>query len=248
MKNKRLTIIEIAAAIMFLMALGGGTALAVSPTTTDADTTPPSVTLTVVPSIGKSGDPLTVTPSASDDVSGIAEVYYNLFKAGNPNDFVCTLAHDTINGNPTDYSGLRQLPLLPFAGLAVPTGVPCPDSGIAEGTYLIVANFEDGVGNWDGGSDPRNLASYPSNNQPAVFIYDNTPPTISAAATTSPNAAGWYNTDVIVHFTCTDNVGGSGIPSGNCPSDQTLSNEGAAVPSTAQTVTDAAGNTSALSN
>ena len=75
---------------------------------------------------------------------------------------------------------------------------------------------------------------------------DKTVPSISAAATTSPNGAGWYNGDVTVHFTCSD--GGSGIPAGACPADQTLSAEGLAVDSIAQTVTDLAGNTSDPSN
>ncbi|MBX7112182.1 MAG: hypothetical protein K1X87_10120, partial [Dehalococcoidia bacterium] len=76
---------------------------------------------------------------------------------------------------------------------------------------------------------------------------DKTAPTIMAAATSAPNGAGWYKTDVTVHFTCADS-GGSGIALGACPPDQLLSSEGAAVSSTAQTVTDLAGNTSASSN
>jgi hypothetical protein len=75
---------------------------------------------------------------------------------------------------------------------------------------------------------------------------DKTKPTIVAAATTLPNAAGWYNNDVTVAFTCDDAL--SGIPAGACPSDETLSTEGNAVSSTAQIVTDAAGNTSDPSN
>jgi hypothetical protein len=75
---------------------------------------------------------------------------------------------------------------------------------------------------------------------------DKTAPMISAATTTSPNGAGWYNSDVTVHFTCADT--GSGIPAGACPADEVLSAEGAAVASTAQVVTDAAGNTSGTSN
>ena len=35
---------------------------------------------------------------------------------------------------------------------------------------------------------------------------DLTKPTISAAVTTSPNGAGWYNGNVTVHFTCTDST------------------------------------------
>jgi hypothetical protein len=75
---------------------------------------------------------------------------------------------------------------------------------------------------------------------------DKTLPTISAAATTAPNANGWYNASVTVHFTCNDAL--SGIPSGTCPADQVLNTEGSAVSSSAQTVADAAGNVSAPSS
>jgi hypothetical protein len=82
--------------------------------------------------------------------------------------------------------------------------------------------------------------------QQATFKIDTSPPTISAAPTSQPNATGWYNANVTVHFTCADSL--SGIPTGTCPADQVLSTEGSAVSSTARTVTDAAGNTSASSN
>ena len=74
--------------------------------------------------------------------------------------------------------------------------------------------------------------------------YDATAPTISAAAKTGPNSAGWYNGDVTVGFTCFDAT--SGVVS--CPVDQVLSSEGTAVASTAQTVVDGAGNSSVPSN
>jgi hypothetical protein len=75
---------------------------------------------------------------------------------------------------------------------------------------------------------------------------DSTKPTISAAATSAPNAAGWYNSSVTVQFSCADAL--SGIPAGACPADQVLSSEGNAVASTTQTVGDLAGNLSAPSN
>jgi hypothetical protein len=75
---------------------------------------------------------------------------------------------------------------------------------------------------------------------------DATKPTISAAGSPAANIAGWNNTDVIVHFSCADAQ--SGIPALACPADQILSTEGSAVSSTAQTVTDAAGNVSDPSN
>src|SRR5207249_1423352 len=71
-----------------------------------------------------------------------------------------------------------------------------------------------------------------------VFTIDKTAPTISGAATTSPNAAGWYDGgSVTVHFTCADAL--TGIAS--CPPDVTLSAEGANQ-SVTGTATDNAGN------
>jgi hypothetical protein len=80
--------------------------------------------------------------------------------------------------------------------------------------------------------------------QSVTIKRDATVPTISAAATTSPNAGGWYSGDVSVAFSCADAV--SGVAS--CPASQTLTGEGSAISSSAQTVSDRAGNTSAPSN
>ena len=85
-----------------------------------------------------------------------------------------------------------------------------------------------------------------SNSNSVTVKIDKTPPTIVASATTDPNTVGWYKDDVTVHFTCNDAL--SGVPAGACPADQILSAEGAAVASTAQMVTDVAGNTSGDSN
>jgi hypothetical protein len=85
-----------------------------------------------------------------------------------------------------------------------------------------------------------------TSSQSVTVKRDATAPTISAAAATAPNGAGWYNADVTVQFTCADEL--SGIAASACPADQTLSTEGASVSSTPQTVTDDAGNTSSPSN
>ncbi len=84
-----------------------------------------------------------------------------------------------------------------------------------------------------------------TSSQSVTIKRDATAPIISAAATTASNGAGWYKTDVEVQFTCADSQSGL---SGACPANQTLSAEGSAASSTAQTVTDAAGNTSSPSN
>src|SRR5439155_26628311 len=65
---------------------------------------------------------------------------------------------------------------------------------------------------------------------------DKTAPTTSAAPTPSPNAAGWYKSDVTVHFSCADTL--SGIQS--CAADATLA-EGNGQ-SSSGTATDKAGN------
>jgi hypothetical protein len=99
-----------------------------------------------------------------------------------------------------------------------------------EGAQTLIASCNDLAGN-------NGSASY-------SLKVDTTAPTISAAATTSPNANGWYRSDVTVAFSCADTL--SGVAS--CPSSQTLSGEGAGISSTAQSVSDLAGNTSAPSN
>jgi hypothetical protein len=70
-----------------------------------------------------------------------------------------------------------------------------------------------------------------------MIMIDKTPPTITGAATTPPNSYGWYNTDVVVHFTAFDAV--SGIDT--VTPDQVLSAEGANQ-SVTGTATDRAGN------
>jgi choice-of-anchor A domain-containing protein len=105
-------------------------------------------------------------------------------------------------------------------------------SSSGEGVLTLTASCADQAGN-------TGTATY-------TVRIDKTRPTISAAATTAPNAAGWYNSNVTVRFTCVDAI--SGIPAGACPSDQILSAEGTQVASTALTVGDIAGNTSAASN
>jgi hypothetical protein len=70
---------------------------------------------------------------------------------------------------------------------------------------------------------------------------DHTAPVVKGAATTYPNAAGWYNKSVTVHFTCTDAL--SGVAS--CPSDKVLSTDGANQSVTSDPATDQAGNSSA---
>jgi hypothetical protein len=118
-----------------------------------------------------------------------------------------------------------------FAGLPAEA---CPLTTVgADGTHTVYAASED---------RDNNVGSVVSQ----TFKIDQTAPKISAAATTAPSPNVWYSGDVVVHFTCADL--GSGIPAGACPPNQILSGIGTAISSTAETVTDAAGNVSAPSN
>jgi hypothetical protein len=68
---------------------------------------------------------------------------------------------------------------------------------------------------------------------------DKTPPTLSAAPESAPNAQGWYRGPVVMHWTCDDAL--SGVVAADCPSDSTISGEGAGRKATAS-VKDRAGN------
>lgn len=72
-----------------------------------------------------------------------------------------------------------------------------------------------------------------------LFGIDRVNPNITGAPTTSPNVNGWYNNNVIVHFTCTDDR--SGIA--DCTSDQTLATENASAQNVTGYAKDNAGNT-----
>lgn len=78
------------------------------------------------------------------------------------------------------------------------------------------------------------------NNQVTTEKKDTTPPVITGHATTEPNANGWYNQDVTVHFEATDDSGTASVTP-----DIILSTEGANQ-SAVGTAIDAAGNSASF--
>jgi trimeric autotransporter adhesin len=114
--------------------------------------------------------------------------------------------------------------------------VSCPSSQTLTEEGAAISSTAQSVTDLAGNSATSNIVT---------AKIDTTAPTISAAATTNPNANAWYNSDVTVAFSCADAL--SGI-AGTCPTSQTLTTEGTAVSSTAQSITDLAGNTSIPSN
>jgi hypothetical protein len=70
---------------------------------------------------------------------------------------------------------------------------------------------------------------------------DRKAPVITGGPTTSPNGAGWYRDQVIVDFTCIDNL--SGVAS--CPTSKAIAGDGANQSVTSDPASDKAGNDSA---
>ncbi|TCO46868.1 hypothetical protein EV646_106107 [Kribbella antiqua] len=67
---------------------------------------------------------------------------------------------------------------------------------------------------------------------------DRTAPVVNGGPTTSPNAAGWYRDQVVVDFTCTDNLSGIAF----CPTSKIISGDGANQSVTSDPAGDKAGN------
>jgi hypothetical protein len=69
---------------------------------------------------------------------------------------------------------------------------------------------------------------------------DRTAPVISGGPTTSPNAAGWYRDQVVVDFTCTDNLSGVAL----CPTSKVVAGDGVNQSVSSDPGSDKAGNDS----
>jgi YVTN family beta-propeller protein len=120
-------------------------------------------------------------------------------------------------------------------------------SVIDEATNTVTATVPVGQGPSGIAVDASTHTAYvtntASNTVSVIRTIDTTAPTVTASATSngSPYSAGtWTNHDVTVHFTCTDNPGGSGVAS--LTPDQTVSADGDGQSATGS-CTDNAGNT-----
>jgi len=115
------------------------------------------------------------------------------------------------------------------------------EDGSASAPAVVTGALSHGLGTQTATCDYTDRGGLAADTARATYVIQDTgAPTISHSLTpsTGPNANGWYNTDVVVDFTCSD-PGGSGIRS--CEGDTTLG-EGANQ-SVLGTATDWAGNT-----
>ena len=116
-----------------------------------------------------------------------------------------------------------------------PSEGPGKESGIKSCTPPQVVSTNGGTATGTAVDNADNSKSVTA----GPFKIDKVAPSISGSPAGSPNGAGWYGSNVTVHWTCSD-TGGSGL-AGSCPADDTISGEGQGLTAT-ETVTDVAGN------
>ena len=133
----------------------------------------------------------------------------------------CDLSHD--DGTNCQYNGYCDEP---FDRCNFDAGVGCPVLGTIEGTGPTAICYF-GTRTCDNSAPYCHISSLAMGGynicDPATGPKDTIKPSISGAATTSPNEHGWYKSSVTIHFTCTDS--GSGVAS--VTDDVVLSGEGA---------------------
>jgi hypothetical protein len=96
----------------------------------------------------------------------------------------------------------------------------------------------------DLGAGPVSIADKAGNTTSAAVSgikIDRTPPALTGKPTTAPNAAGWYNGDVTVDFTCTDALSGVAF----CPTSKVAASNGTNQSVTSEPAEDFAGNATA---
>jgi Tol biopolymer transport system component len=108
------------------------------------------------------------------------------------------------------------------SGVAV---CPADQTVTADGSVQVLGTAADAAGN----TATANV----------TVQVDQMAPTVTATVSQAPNAHGWHNTPVTVHFSCADSTSGVGA----CPADQTVSGDGDHT--VTATAADTAGNTAA---
>ena len=240
--------------------------------TVKIDQTAPTITHQQAPTANLAGwnkSDVTVTFTCADNLSGVKSCDGVAAPAGaltatgattvtteGANQAISGAAYDVAGNFATDSTSLNIDKTPPTISVApdrapnasgwynapVTVTFTCDDSlsGVASCTDPVTLN--QGANQSASGTVTDKAGNSASTSLDGVNV-DTTAPKLSGAATTTPNANGWYNGDVTIHWTCSDDL--SGI-AGGCPADQKLTGEGAAVTASAS-VSDVAGNTTTAS-
>jgi hypothetical protein len=223
--------------------------------TVKIDGTPPTITPSQSPAANANGwnnTNVDVSFACADTVSGIASCTpTQTITAEGANQDVTGTAIDNAANSATAHESVS-------IDKTAPSIVAAPDRAANAGGWYdddVVVSFTcgDSLSGIDVCATPKTLgeganqsasgtASDLAGNSASASVtginVDKTAPTLSGAATTSPNANGWYSGDVTVSWTCSDAL--SGI-AGSCPDDSTVSGEGDDLVASAS-VSDKAGN------
>ena len=221
------------------------------------DLSPPTITASVSPAANLAGwnnSAVTVHFTCSDATSGIAP------GACPADQTVSTDGTATVAGSVADRAGNTATtsvvvkldtsrPVITGAHTPAPNGAgwnntdvtvsfTCTDtgSGIATAGCTGPITATEGANQSFTGT-AQDVAGNTAQTTVSGINVDKTPPTITGAPTTAPNANGWYNAPVTIHWTCNDAL--SGVTT--CPADSVLTSEGSAVTASA-TAFDVAGN------
>jgi hypothetical protein len=204
-----------------------------------------------------------VTFTCSDDDSGVAGI------AGCAGD--TTLANNgagqAVTGDAVDVAGNRSSTTYGPVNIdkVPPTlaGVPTTDANAAswyKGDVVVKWVGDDGVSGINPATQPANstitgegsnLGAGPvsiedkAGNSVSASVtdikIDRTAPVVTGGPTTQPNAAGWYQGEVVVDFQCSDALSGVAV----CPTSKLVKADGANQSVTSDNATDNAGNTAA---
>ena len=121
----------------------------------------------------------------------------------------------------------------------VPVSYACVEvtSGYATGCPAADAITQEGRDVSSTAKTVRDMAGNVGTSNRLTVNLDKTPPVTSSVPTTQPNAAGWYRTNVVVDFTCSDALSGLFAP---CTPQMIVTDEGGTNPG--EVVYDVAGN------
>jgi hypothetical protein len=222
------------------------------------DNTGPTVTGTLVPApngAGWNNSNVTINWSAVDAGSGVASGPTPSSDSVTSNTSGVTKTATAVDRLGNSGSGSVTVKLDKDAPTIAAQQSPAPNSHGWNNTNVTVSfNCVDALSGIKSCTGPATFTHNGANQSAAGTAVDNAdnsastsvtvnidkaPPTLSGSPTTSPNGAGWYNSNVTIHWTCTDAF--SGID-GSCPSDSTIASEGTGLTATTS-VSDLAGNT-----
>jgi len=223
-----------------------------------ADNTGPLVSGAVNPAPNAAGwnktAPVSISWSASDAGVGVASLTPSTSSVSNNGTTTLTAQATDVLGNSAKGSATVELDTQPptisasrspgpnsngWNNTAVTVSFSCGDQGPSGIKSCPSASTLSGDG---ANQSVTGVAVDNADNQSSTTVgsinIDTTPPTLSGAPASAPNAAGWYNTPVTINWTCADGL--SGID-GTCPSPATINGNGQGLTAPA-IVKDRAGN------